>query len=1166
MPALTEEIPTLLKQFDPRLRQEAERLVDDDAVIGIDLLEDEMMAEVKLDKQAANVRWLQTPRGWLGECDAGERALDDLALCASLVAVQRREARGTLPAPHAAEEDFEDVITEKLGRPLTTDEENYLAKLEKRYERVVLTGKIFDQDMVRLHPKWQIKTTEPITLWPEQPKTLRQFWNYIAVALAEKGLVVPAFLRGIADVDGTRDSLKDWRHESTVPQWRARIRQFNESRIAKMPPRLRSLDFRLIISVHEAKLQVRDNARETPEFQNVHPLEVERFGKQLRDGHVMTSAASELLLVNCLTLSEGGSAGPFRLEGESHASWLAGLFQKPALHDLLLNRDEVPLERVAEPLKWSSRESDDGRKLLMSLVTAADEPAPMPLRILRGVENFYLSRDHLFSGPPWLGDESLIESEIALPMEAVATPEGISFLGGLEVPVPPSIASRVKHEALRVKITAACKARPSAGGGTEYATFKLEAMGADGRAREVLTPRGWSPLVPDDAEDDEIVVRDRDALRTAERIVQEGRFAWDFESSGFRHRMAKDFPEWFHQWGTTLPENIDLQADEQLQSILADPLIARVRLEAKQGGDIDWLDLRIVFDIEGADLKPADIRRLLAAKGEYVRLADGSWRRVKLELSDEQIAMLDSLGIDLEADGSDTHRLHWRQLAQEKAVEIVSPKAWEKIVQRMEDAKLDVQPPVPAELNVTLRPYQVEGYQFLTYLTLNRFGGILADDMGLGKTLQAIAWVLWLKGRKPEGGPHLPILVVCPKSVLDVWALEFKKGAPHLRVLVLHDRDLFDIKLVQEQIDVLVLNYAQLRSFGEELALIRFLACILDEGQHIKNPDSQTARSARGLRADNRLVLSGTPLENRLLDLWSLMTFATPGALGDRNYFHRNFDRRKDSKASERLAARLRPFLLRRTKAQVARDLPSRTEETLISEMSGRQAELYKEELARAQMLVLSSSGFDMVNKRRFALLQALTRLRQICCHPSLVDKTAENEESAKLTATLERIEELHAEGHKVLLFSQFVSMLKIIRTKLEEMKLPFHWLTGASTDRASIVKAFQEDENASVFLLSLKAGGSGLNLTSASYVILYDPWWNPAVENQAIDRAHRIGQTQPVIAYRMLTRSTIEEKIMTLQQKKNLMISNVLGEGGFTNLLQKEDFEFLFDIEAQRV
>ena len=1166
MPNLTESIPTLLLQFDSRLRQEAERLVDDDAVKGIDLLEDEMMAEVKLDKQGANVRWLQTPRGWLGECDVGDKALDDLALCASLVAVQRREARGTLPVPHAAEEDFEDFIAEKLGRPLTPDEENYLAKVEKRYERVTLTGKIFDQDMVRLQAKWQIKSTEPITLWPEQPKTLRQFWNFIAVALADKGLVVPAFLRGIADVEGTRDSLKDWRHESTVPQWRARIRQFNESRIAKMPPRIRSLEFRLMVNVYEARLQMRDLGKEESEFANVHPLEVDRYGKQLREGLISTSAASELLLHACMSQSEGGAAGPFRLEGEAHGAWLAGLFQKVAMQELILTRDEVPFDRIEESLLWASRESDDGRQLLLRLVTAAGEAAPLPLRILRGVDTLYLSADNVFNGPPWLGDESLIENEITMPIDAIASPEGITFLSGLEVPVPPGIASRVKHEALRVKITAACKARSPSGGGTEYATFKLEAIGSDGRAREVLTPRGWSPLVRDVEDGEEIIVRDRDALRTAERIVQEGRFAWDFESSSFRHRMAKDFPEWFHQWGTNLPENIDLDADEQLVTILSDPLIARVRLEAKQGGDIDWLDLRIVFDIEGADLKPADIRRLLAAKGEHVRLADGSWRRVKLELSDEQIAMLDSLGIDLEAEGSDTHRLHWRQLAQEKAVEVVNPKAWEKIVQRMEEAKLDSNPPVPPELTVTLRPYQVEGYQFLTYLTLNRFGGILADDMGLGKTLQAIAWVLWLKGRKPEGGPHLPILVVCPKSVLDVWALEFKKGAPHLRVLVLHDRDLFDIKTVQEQIDVLVLNYAQLRSFGEELALIRFLACILDEGQHIKNPDSQTARSARGLRADNRLVLSGTPLENRLLDLWSLMTFATPGALGDRNYFHRNFDRRKDTKASERLAARLRPFLLRRTKSQVARDLPSRTEETLISEMSGRQAELYKEELARAQMLVLSSSGFDMVNKRRFALLQALTRLRQICCHPSLVDKTAENEESAKLTATLERIEELHAEGHKVLLFSQFVSMLKIIRTKLEEMKLPFHWLTGASTDRASIVKAFQEDENASVFLLSLKAGGSGLNLTAASYVILYDPWWNPAVENQAIDRAHRIGQTQPVIAYRMLTRSTIEEKIMTLQQKKNLMISNVLGEGGFTNLLQKEDFEFLFDIEAARV
>ncbi|OYW70112.1 MAG: hypothetical protein B7Z21_00095, partial [Verrucomicrobiales bacterium 32-60-5] len=210
------------------------------------------------------------------------------------------------------------------------------------------------------------------------------------------------------------------------------------------------------------------------------------------------------------------------------------------------------------------------------------------------------------------------------------------------------------------------------------------------------------------------------------------------------------------------------------------------RIEATQAGSIDWLDLRLVFDIEGMDLKPADIRRLIAAKGEFVRLADGSWRRVKLELSDEQQEMLDRLGIDLNENSDESHRLHWRQLAQENAAEIVNPKAWSKIVERMEEAKLDARPDVPEGLNVTLRPYQVDGFHFLTYLTSNRFGGILADDMGLGKTLQAITWVLWLRSRKKADGPHLPVLVVCPKSVLDVWALEFKKGSPDLRVLVLH--------------------------------------------------------------------------------------------------------------------------------------------------------------------------------------------------------------------------------------------------------------------------------------------------------------------------------------------------------------------------------------------
>jgi SNF2 family DNA or RNA helicase len=1171
MTSLVSDLPSLLQQYDERTRQEAERLVDDDAVIGLEMLPDEMMAEVRLDDRAAQVRWLLGEHGWHGETDVDDdEALENLALCATLVAVRRREARGTLPQTPVEEEDFEQHLTTKLARSLTPDEENYLSKMEKRYERVRLTGKIFDQDMVRLHPKWAIQSMEPVALWPEAPKNLREFWNYIALALADKGLSPPAFLRGMADIDGTREALRDWRHASTVPTWRKRIREFIDARQEAETSNhvaTRQCEFRLLVTVNDARLQIRLDGESPSAFTHVDSALLDSLRKEHRDGHIVTSGSSELLLVSCKAQSEEDWNDSFRLETKHHAQWLATLFQQPALNDLLITRDEVPFQRAAEPLRWASKLSADGLTLTLQLVTADGSPAPLPLRILRGSQTFYLSADTLFYGPVWLHDESRIDTPVVMPLEALATPEGIAFMREIDIVVPDSIQGRVRHENLRVKVTAACMAKAPHSGGAEFVTLKAEAVDGEGRLRETLRISGWQPVDEKKTTDteDAIICRDRRALRDAEELLNQLRRTWDHETDGWRVRMAKDFPDLFHQWATNLPENVSLQTDDRLQTILADPLIARVRIEATQAGSIDWLDLKLVFDIEGADLKPADIRRLIAAKGEFVRLADGSWRRVKLELSEEQMQLLDSLGIDLDENSDETHRLHWRQLAQEKAAEIVNPKAWAKIVERMEEAKLDVRPPVPQELNVTLRPYQVEGYQFLTYLTTNRFGGILADDMGLGKTLQSIAWVLWLRSRKKADGPHLPVLVVCPKSVLDVWALEFNKAATGLRVLVLHDRDLFDFTLVQTQIDVLVLNYTQMRNVIEELSAIRWLAAILDEGQQIKNPDSQTARAARQLRADNRLVLTGTPLENRLLDLWSLMTFATPGALGERGYFHRHFDRRKDPRASERLAARLRPFLLRRTKGQVARDLPSRSEENMLCEMSGRQAELYKEELARAQHLVLSSSGFDMVNRRRFAILQALTRLRQICCHPGLIDKTAENEESAKLTATLELLQELNAEGHKVLLFSQFVTMLKIIRNKLEEMNLPYHWLTGASTDRAGIVKAFQEDDKASVFLLSLKAGGSGLNLTAASYVILYDPWWNPAVENQAIDRAHRIGQTQPVMAYRMLTKSTIEEKIMTLQHKKNLMVSNVLGEGGFTNLLQREDFEFLFDIEAER-
>ncbi|MDB4362414.1 DEAD/DEAH box helicase, partial [Akkermansiaceae bacterium] len=496
------------------------------------------------------------------------------------------------------------------------------------------------------------------------------------------------------------------------------------------------------------------------------------------------------------------------------------------------------------------------------------------------------------------------------------------------------------------------------------------------------------------------------------------------------------------------------------------------------------------------------------------------------------------------------------------AAEVFDPKAWKRIKDRARDIKIDIKPDVPDSLNATLRPYQVEGYQFLAYLATNGFGGILADDMGLGKTIQSITYLLWLRKyideTKDANVKIGPALVVCPKSVLDVWATEAGKFAPNLKLKILRTRDDLDLDEVNNELDILVLNYAQLRVCGDQLNKVRWLTVILDEGQQIKNPDSKAAKCARELNAENRLVLTGTPIENRLMDMWSLMAFAMPGVLGTRAYFKRRFDKRKDPSSQNRLAARLRPFLLRRTKGQVAKDLPPRTEEEVFAGMEGIQEELYKVELKRIQQALLGLDSDEAVKKNSFAILQGLMRLRQICCHPGLIDPKWLKEESAKMNALFYLLDQLREEGHKVLVFSQFVSMLDIIKMRLEVESRPFNYLTGQTKDRKGEIEKFQTTKDASVFLLSLKAGGAGLNLTSASYVILYDPWWNPAVENQAIDRTHRIGQKNKVIAYRLLTRDSVEEKIRILQHQKTALVTNILGDEGFASNLGVDDLQFI--------
>ena len=472
---------------------------------------------------------------------------------------------------------------------------------------------------------------------------------------------------------------------------------------------------------------------------------------------------------------------------------------------------------------------------------------------------------------------------------------------------------------------------------------------------------------------------------------------------------------------------------------------------------------------------------------------------------------------------------------------------------------------LPAEVKAEMRPYQQEGFNFLCHLTRAKLGGILADDMGLGKTLQTLSWLAWLRNQQANG-PR-PALVICPASVLYNWRREAEKFTPHLKVLVLESGSArHNLRKQIPQHDIIVTNYALLRRDLEALQKFSFSAVVLDEAQFIKNPTAQITQSVKQLNADQRLALTGTPLENRLLDLWSICDFIQPGYLGTQEHFNETYQPKTEGTAEEaiatqriarrRLSAKLRPLMLRRLKKQVAKDLPDRIEERRDCELGEAQRKLYLAELRRSREQVAQIVAEKGLNKSKMHVLAALTRLRQICCHPQLVG----NDSASGKTETLfELLEPLLAQGQKVLIFSQFVQMLRLLEAECKTLNIPTHILTGETKERQLTVQQFHDDPSPGVFLLSLRAAGTGLNLTTASYVVLYDPWWNPAVEAQAIDRSHRIGQTQTVNAYRLIAPGTVEEKIWELQQRKAQTIADVLGEEGFARNLTQSDLEYLF-------
>jgi SNF2 family DNA or RNA helicase len=456
----------------------------------------------------------------------------------------------------------------------------------------------------------------------------------------------------------------------------------------------------------------------------------------------------------------------------------------------------------------------------------------------------------------------------------------------------------------------------------------------------------------------------------------------------------------------------------------------------------------------------------------------------------------------------------------------------------------------------TLRDYQRDALGWFAFLRRFGFGGCLADDMGLGKTVMVLAWLDRLRARREAKGPSL---VVVPRSVVFNWREEARRFAPELKVLDFSGADR-TVASVRGH-DIVLTTYGTLRRDALLLKDVEFEYAILDEAQAIKNANTAGAKAARLLRARHRLALSGTPIENHLGELWSLFDFLNPGMLGTSSSFakHGVAAARRDPEALDVLARGVRPFILRRTKAQVAPELPSRSELTIRCHLQGAQRELYDELRTHYRAALLKRIQRDGMQKSKMQILEALLRLRQAACHPGLVDPRRASAPSAKFDALLPQLAEVREEGHKILVFSQFTSLLALLRPRLDADGVVYEYLDGKTRDRESRVRRFQEDPACGIFLISLKAGGLGLNLTAADYVFLLDPWWNPAVEAQAIDRAHRIGQTRHVFAYRLLAADTVEDKIVELQQsKRDLADAIVRADAGLLRTLRAEDVEIL--------
>ena len=620
---------------------------------------------------------------------------------------------------------------------------------------------------------------------------------------------------------------------------------------------------------------------------------------------------------------------------------------------------------------------------------------------------------------------------------------------------------------------------------------------------------------------------------------------------------------WFFRFTEVMREwEVEMFGFEGLKNLRISAHKPDTRIHVSSG--IDWFDasVEVVFGEQAVSI--IEVKKALAQKQNFVKLDDGSIGLLPDEWL-KKYALLIKMG---EAKGN---KLRLKKFHFSVLDEMLAEMDEEALQQELEEKKERLNDIIsndfssinpPAELKADLRPYQLTGFQWLAFLRDAGWGGILADDMGLGKTVQTLAYFQHYK----NSNPGAKFLVVCPTTLMYNWENEIKKFTPDLTNHIHHGPKRMINEKVFEPFDVIITTYGTMRSDIKAFKEMTFDYVVLDESQSIKNPQSQVAKAALLLTCKNRLALSGTPVQNNTFDLYAQMNFLNPGMLGSREFFMNEFatpiDKFQEDEVKQQLKKLTYPFMLRRTKEQVAKDLPEKTETILYCEMGTEQRRIYESYRRTYQSEILGMIDEKGVERSTFHILQGLTKLRQICDSPAILNEAERfHNYSIKLDELTREIME-NVGNHKALVFSQFLGMLGLIRKELESKDIPYAYFDGSSssTERENNIQLFQNNEDCRVFLISLKAGGIGLNLTAADYVYIVDPWWNPAVEQQAIDRTHRIGQTKNIFAYRLICKETIEEKMLILQERKRALASDLVSDdNAFLKRLTKEDIAFLF-------